>query len=78
MELGPFIDLGEVIDVNLYNRGMQMVHLHNESVGTIRLSSLDIAEHLEDGKQERLPKAQPFSISKWSWAVLPLVPIGIE
>lgn len=78
MELGPFIDLGEVIDVNLYNHRMQMVHLHNESVGTIRLSSLGIAELLEDGKQERLPKAQLFSISKWSWAVLPLVLIGIE
>lgn len=55
-----------------------MVHWHNESVGTIHLSSMGIAEHLWDGKQERLAKAQLFSISKWSWAVLPLVLIGIE
>lgn len=78
MELGAFIDLGEGIDVNPYSHGMQMVHWHNESVGTIRFSSLGITEHLWDGKQERLPKAQLFSIFKWSWAVLPLVLIGIE
>lgn len=43
-----------------------------------RFSSLGIDEHLGDEKQERLPKAQLFSVSKWSWAVHPFVLIGIE
>lgn len=78
MELDPFIDLGEVTDVNLYSNGRQKVRRHNESVGTIRLSSLGIDEHLGDEKQDQLPKDQLFSVSKWSWAVQPFALIGIE
>lgn len=66
VELDPFIDLGEVTDVNLYSNGRQKLRGHNESVGAIRLSSLGIDEHLGDEKQEHLPKAQLFSVSKWS------------
>lgn len=76
--MDPFIDLREVTDVNLYSNGRQKIHRHNESVGVIRLSSLGIDEYLGDEKQERLPKAQLFSDSKWSWAVQPFVLIGIE
>lgn len=68
----------KVTDVNLYSNGRQKVRGHNESVGMLRLSSLGIDERLGDEKQERLPKAQLFSISKWSWAMQPFVLIGIE
>lgn len=71
MELDPFIDPGEVTDVNLYSSGRPKIRGRNESVGVLRLSSPGIDEHLGDEKQERLPKAQPFSVSKWSWAVQP-------
>lgn len=78
MELDPFIDLGEVTDVNLYSNERQKVHGHNELEGAICLSSLGIDEHLGDENQERLPKAQLFPVSKWSWAVQPCVLIGTE
>lgn len=74
MELDPFIDLGEVTDVNLYSSGRPKIRGRNESVGAIRLSSPRIDEHLGDEKQQRLPKAQLFSVSKWSWAVQPFGP----
>lgn len=68
----------EVTEVNLYSNGRQKVRGHNESVGMLRLSSLGIDERLGDEKQERLSKAQLFSISKWIWAMQPFVLIGIE
>lgn len=74
MELDPFIDLREVTDVNLYSSGRPKICGHNESVGALRLSSPGIDEHSGDEKQERLPKAQLFSVSKWSWAVQPFGP----
>lgn len=70
MELDQFIDPGEVTGVSLYSTRRQKVRGHNESVGTICLLSLGIDEHLGDEKQEGLPKAQLFSVSKLSWLVL--------
>lgn len=74
MELDPFIDLGEVTDVNLYSSGRPKICGRNESMGALRLSSPGIDEHLGDEKQECLPKAQLVPVSKWSWAVQPFGP----
>lgn len=74
VELDPLID---VWCKSIQHRKAKVCG-HNESVGTICLSSPDADEHLGNEKQERLPKAQLFSVCKWSWAVQPFGLIGIE